>query len=86
MTINLGDTARDTITGYTGVVISRHEYLNGCVRFALQPTSLDKDGKVQASEAFDVEQLEVIEESKPRSAALAGGPYDAPARPTVPKR
>jgi hypothetical protein len=35
---------KDTITGYSGIVVARHEYLNGCLRFSLQPDKLDKDG------------------------------------------
>lgn len=42
--IKLGDNVKDTITGYTGVVVARTEWLYGCVRFGVQSKEL-KDGK-----------------------------------------
>ena len=33
----LGDKVKDTITGFTGVVTGRSEWLFGCVRCAVQP-------------------------------------------------
>lgn len=37
MRINLGDKARDTITGFEGICIVRSEYISGCTRVGLQP-------------------------------------------------
>lgn len=85
MTINLGDKAKDTITGLTGTVVSRHEYLNGCVRLALQPAEL-KDGKPVDSSVFDIQQIELIEAAKPRAVDPTGGPRDEPSRPSIPAR
>lgn len=85
MTIKLGDKAKDTITGLTGTVTSRHEYLNGCVRLTLQPGEL-KDGKPVDCSTFDIEQLELIEPAKPRDVRPHGGPHDEPSRPSVPSR
>lgn len=83
--IKLGDKARDSLTGLTGTVIARHEYLNGCVRLTLQPAELHEGKPVEAS-YFDIEQLEFIEKGKPRSAAPTGGPHAAPQRPAPPSR
>lgn len=46
--IQLGDIARDTVTGYQGTVIARTEWLNGCWRLTLQSNTLDKEGKPSA--------------------------------------
>jgi hypothetical protein len=86
MTIRLGDVYRDTITGFTGVATSRHEYLNGCVRIGLQPRALH-EGKPIDSQTFDVEQLEATKE--PGVAAVqrpTGGPREAPPTRAVPSR
>lgn len=83
--MDLGDTARDTITGFTGVIISRHEYLNGCVRLSLQPKQL-KDGKPIECQTFDVEQLELKAKGPRRSPKPTGGPFKEPARPATPAR
>lgn len=83
MTIKLGDKARDTITGLIGTVVSRHEYLNGCVRLSLQPHEV-KDGKPVESSAFDIEtleQLESAEDAPPRLAAATRGSHDEPLPP-----
>ncbi len=55
----LGDEAKDKITGFTGVVVARHEYLTGCSRFSLQCREL-KDGKIQKSQSFDENQLDSV--------------------------
>lgn len=80
-----GDTVRDTITKFQGVVIAEHKYLNGCVRLSVQPIEL-KDGKPIDSIAFDIEQLELIEDAKPRAVVPKGGPQSEPLRQVAPAR
>lgn len=44
--VNLGDRARDRVTGITGIVTCRTEFLFGCVRVAItKENELDKDNK-----------------------------------------
>ena len=43
--MKLGEMASDSITGFTGVGLSRCEHLNGTVEYKVQPTEL-KDGKI----------------------------------------
>lgn len=71
--INLGDTVRDTITGFEGVVIAATEFMYGCRRLSVQPKEL-KDGSVREAETFDELQLEVVEPTEPREPATTGGP------------
>lgn len=59
MTIKLGQTIKDSITGYQGVAIGRTKWLYGCVRITIQG-DLDKDGKVPDTVCFDEEQLIVV--------------------------
>lgn len=56
----LGDLAKDKVSGYTGIVTSSTSFLNGCVRLGITPNKLDKEGKVQQTEVFDIEQVQVI--------------------------
>jgi hypothetical protein len=65
--IKLGDRVKDTVTGFEGIAVAKTEWLHGCVRFVVQPQSLDKDGKVQVAETFDEPQLKII-----KAAAVAG--------------
>jgi hypothetical protein len=87
--VQLGSTARDTITGFTGVVIAITEWLNGCVRITLQPREM-KDGKPLENNTFDVQQIEVVEANhylEPAPAKHAtGGPKPEPTRNADPTR
>jgi hypothetical protein len=42
--VKLGDKVKDRVTGLTGIVIARTDWLNGCIRMTVQPQEL-KDGK-----------------------------------------
>jgi len=86
--INLGDKAKDSITGFSGVVVARTEWLNGCIRTTLQPQGLRKDGGVLVSETFDDTQLVLVKAGvitsggqrlREPAAAHSGGPRPAPA-------
>jgi hypothetical protein len=74
MAIQLGDKARDTITGFTGTVVAMTKWIYGCERVTLQPP-VDKDGKVPQNENFDIQALEIIE-SKPAPSRATGGPQN----------
>lgn len=77
----LGRLARDTVSGFEGVIESRTEWLNGCFRIALAPNHLDKDGKMLDSKAFDAEQIELlpaqVHEEKPAERRTNGPMPDA---------
>lgn len=82
--VTLGCKARDTISGFTGIVVAITHWLNGCVRITIQPQEM-KDGKPIDGCTFDVEQITVVEpkavEEKPRH----GGPSIAPTRSSDPR-
>ncbi|UOY07749.1 hypothetical protein L0P88_04160 [Muricauda sp. SCSIO 64092] len=59
--INLGVRAKDKITGFTGIVISKSQWLTGCDRVALKPP-VDKDGKEQEASWFDIGAVEYLDE------------------------
>ncbi len=71
--IGLGDKVRDSVSGLEGIAVSRTEYLNGCIRIAIQQP-VDKDGKLPETQWMDEPQLEVITSQKvtPPS-AISGG-------------
>lgn len=57
--IKLGDKVKDTISGFEGVAISRHSYLQGCDRISVQPP-VDNEGKLPDTASFDEPQLTVV--------------------------
>ncbi len=61
--VNLGDEVKDTITGFKGIAIAHHAYLQGCDRVSVQP-KIGKDGKLPVSTTFDEPQLKVIKAKK----------------------
>lgn len=71
----LGDVAKDTITGFTGVVVCISYWLNGCIRIVIQPRDL-KDGKPVEALSFDVEQLEAVERKVAKEGTRSGGPAE----------
>lgn len=83
--INLGDTCKDTISGFEGVCIARTEWLNGCVRVTIAPQKLH-EGKLLESCCFDVEQVELVKAAPPREVKPTGGPNPAPTRNRDPSR
>lgn len=57
----LGKKAKDKITGFEGIITSKHIYLFGCAQYALTP-SVDKDGKCQDTKYFDEGRLQILNE------------------------
>lgn len=55
--IKLGQTCKDVVTGFEGVVISLIQNLTGCDQACLKPRTLDKDGKSMEGQWFDVTKL-----------------------------
>lgn len=81
MQIQLGQQVKDVVTGFTGIAMSRVEWMNGCVRLGLQP-QVDKDGKHPDLVYIDEVQLEV---SGPRVVLPAADEVTEPASiPTSP--
>ncbi len=87
MKIELGDLAKDVVTGFEGVVIGITEWLHGCTTVTVRPTELH-DGKQIDSASFDEPQLEIVKKSvvpskvtiEPVKARRTGGPHDEPRR------
>lgn len=76
----LGLTARDKISGYTGIVTGRTEWFYGCLRYNLQAPEL-KDGKPVDEITIDEEQLELLAE-QPREGS-EGTPFEIESRALV---
>lgn len=73
----LGLEAKDIVTGFAGVIVSQHEYLHGCTRYALEPRKLDKDGKPIESAVFDVHRIQVM---KAKNIGIKTVPEASPAQ------
>lgn len=67
--VNLGDHVRDFVSGFEGIAVACHSYLNGCERITVQP-KVGEDGKLPDTGTFDEPQLAVI---TPRQVAVDNG-------------
>ena len=55
--IKLGVIARDKVSGFTGIVSARTEYLYCTPTYTLRPQSLHDDGKLRDAGIFGEDQL-----------------------------
>jgi hypothetical protein len=72
----LGDQVKDIVTGFSGIVVAKTQWLNGCVRMSVQPRTC-KEGKPPDFQQFDMEQLKVV---KRAAVAAPSAPMVAAAR------
>ena len=78
VTLKLGDLAKDTITGLTGIVVAKTDWLHGCCRITLQPRGL-KEGKILDQNTFDEPQLLFVRKNEAkRGSKNTGGPRPEP--------
>lgn len=75
MSIVLGSKVKDKVSGYSGIAIARHEFLNGCVRYSVQD-KINKDGKLPEEKWFDEGQLEVVGKGVAIEPKKTGGPVN----------
>lgn len=72
----LGQTVKDTITGYEGIVVSRSQWISNCNTYGVKSQTL-KDGKPIETEHFDEPVLVLIEEKQVMEPAQkTGGPVE----------
>ena len=80
--IELGDKAKDTMTGFKGIVIAITDWLHGCKRITIQPTELH-EGKPIDALSFDEPQVIVTKKmNKPKSEPRFG-PKSEPTRNSI---
>jgi hypothetical protein len=55
----LGAKAKDIVTGFSGTIVGRIQYLTGCDQYLLQPL-IGKDGKIPGHEQFDENRIQLV--------------------------
>ncbi len=80
MPIKMRDHVEDIITGFHGTVVARAEYMNGCIRFGVQPRVAEA-GKLPEWQWIDEPDLVVVENAQETvPLEVKGGPFEAPPR------
>ncbi len=60
---DLGIEAESIISGFTGMITSRLQHLNGCDRYWIAP-KVDKDGKLPEGYWLDEGEIRILESEK----------------------
>lgn len=55
----MGDEAKDIITGFIGIIITRCEYITGCDTYGIKP-KIDKEGKEMDALWIDEGRVKII--------------------------
>ena len=77
----LGMEVKDKITGYSGIIMSRIQYLTGCVQYEIQNPNLTKEGQVREWLRFDEDALVKIRKAPiKKKVSNPGGPATHPVR------
>lgn len=87
--MELGVKVKDKVTGFTGVVIGRAQYLYGCEWVQVAPQAI-KDGRPVSPIWMDEQRFDVVNPprkrvQKERAYTKRGGPNDAPMGPEFPR-
>ncbi len=86
MKVKLGNTYKDSISGFEGIAIARAVYLYGCQRVMVAPNKLKPDGDFLPDCWFDEAQLvSVRSKTKVAKRGKSNGPA-GPSRSTPPSR
>ncbi|KKL85430.1 hypothetical protein LCGC14_1954830 [marine sediment metagenome] len=72
MEIKLGDKVKDKITGFTGTVVAKTEFLNGCIQYNVMPKG-EKSNKMPEDMSIDAQSLEVVKAKKQIKKESNGG-------------
>ncbi|MBM9615260.1 hypothetical protein JWJ90_13320 [Desulfobulbus rhabdoformis] len=79
-TFGLDYGVKDKTTSFTGIVIGRHQWLNNCHTYTVQPTVL-RDGVPLERQSFDEPQLGLLANGVIEGKNGTGGP-EIPVSPT----
>jgi len=69
----LGSEVKDLITGFSGVIVARTQWLYNCNVYRVQPKDL-KEGAIREAGQFDEPQLELVQAPVVQERRTTGGP------------
>jgi len=72
---NLGDEVKDKITGFSGIILWRSQWLHNCNTYGILSKKL-KDGKPQETSQFDEPRIELLKKKVIKPKRDTGGPTD----------
>lgn len=77
-----GSRVKDTVTGFTGIILGRTDYLTGCVHYGLAKESVNDKGGIDDWSWFDESRIELIKKNatsvEPKEEKPGGPSQNAP--------
>jgi hypothetical protein len=73
---DLGDDVEDIITGFTGIIVVRSQWIHNCNTYGLRSKVL-KDDKPMDAQYFDEPQLKVVTKKVIKERRDTGGPCES---------
>mgnify|MGYP001612348269 CR=1 FL=1 len=73
---DLGTKVKERITGYTGIIIARSQWIYNCNTYGVKSSEL-KDGKPMEAVFFDEPSLDLVEPPSVTPKRNTGGPTQA---------
>jgi hypothetical protein len=70
----LGARARDRVSQLTGIIDARCQWLNGCLRYSVQPAMKEGADKIPDGMWVDEAQLEIVDDGINIEVKKNGGP------------
>jgi hypothetical protein len=75
----LGQIVKDQVSGFSGVITARVQYITGCNQYLVRPQGLDDKGKIQEGHYFDEDTLIILPKKSLRlKIHNPGGPQETP--------
>ena len=71
---SLGDKVKCKHTGFSGIIVGRTEFINGCKQYSVVPKVCKVDGKYPEDVCIDEESLVLIEHQRKLATKSKGGP------------
>ena len=72
--IELGDKVKCIYTGFTGFVIAKTEFVNGCIQFSVVPKWDKSKNPIEQEMSIDSESLELVSKKEKPKQKETGGP------------
>lgn len=79
---HFGRNARDIVTGFTGILYGRTEYMSGCTQVLLLPQGVTAEGKRKDGDWFDEQRIELVGQERIEldNGTTPGGEKTAPTK------
>ena len=62
--VKIGDEVEDTPSGFKGIAVAQHIFLNGCMHISIQPPFKKKEQELPDNHSFESYRIKILKEGK----------------------